>query len=81
MAGNGSRLETDTELVDVTVSSSNGPSTAKEITGLPKKSERSVQLVGVGSTTSSLVRQCWRWVSRGRRWASLRHRDTGALYR
>ncbi len=79
MAGRGSRPETDTELVDATVSSLKGPSTAKETTGLPKKSVRSVQLVGVGSTTSSLARQCWRSVSRGRRWASLRQRDTGAL--
>ena len=63
----------------MTVSSSKGPSTAKAITGLPKKSVRSVQLVGVGSTTSSLARQCWRSVSRGRRWASLRQRDTGRV--
>ncbi len=32
---------------------------------MPKKSDRSVQLVGVGSTTRSLARQCWRSVSRG----------------
>ena len=55
------------------------PPTAKATTGCPKKSVRSVQLVGVGSTTSSLARHCWRSVSRGRRWASLRQRDTGAL--
>jgi hypothetical protein len=64
----------------VTVNSLNGPSTANETTGLPKKSVRSDQLVGEGSTTSSLDTQCWRSVSRGRRWASFRHRVTGVSY-
>ena len=58
VAGSGARSLTDTVLVEVTASCSKGPSTAKVMTGLPKKSRRSVQLVGVGSTTSSLAVQC-----------------------
>jgi hypothetical protein len=80
-AGRGWRPDTATVLVEVTVSSEKGPSTANEATGLPKKSARSDQLVGAGSTTISLDRQCWRSESRGRRWASFRARETGAAYR
>ena len=40
------------------MSSSKGPSTAKEATGLPKKSVRSDQLVAAGSTVMSLLKQC-----------------------
>ena len=78
-AGSGSRTSTATSLVEVMTSSSNGPSTAKAMTVLPKKSVRSVQLTGVGLTSTVFDRQVWRSVSRGRRWASLRQRETGAL--
>src|SRR5664280_1363286 len=78
--GSDRRAATDTELVEVTVNSLHGPSTANATTGSPKKSVSTVQLVGEASATSSLDTQCWRWVSRWRRWASFRLRVTGVLY-